>query len=99
MEGTHTPFPAYLKLLPEMLKNWANNSNSSTPKFVMLFKWLSKYKPKLMYRQVIHLGYTDFTEADVQRIVAEMGKEFRYLNTCLTIFGIILIYVLQNQGR
>ncbi len=32
-----------------------------------------------MYRQVIHLGYTDFTEADVQRIVAEMGKEFRYI--------------------
>lgn len=28
-------------------------------------------------RQVIHLGYTDFTENDVQRIVTEMGKEFR----------------------
>ena len=28
-------------------------------------------------RQVIHLGYTDFTEVDVQRIVAELGKEFR----------------------
>ena len=28
-------------------------------------------------RQVIHLGYTDFTELDVQRIVAELGKDFR----------------------
>ncbi|KAI9554396.1 hypothetical protein GHT06_019668 [Daphnia sinensis] len=29
------------------------------------------------FKQVIHLGYTDFTELDVQRIVTELGKEFR----------------------
>lgn len=34
--------------------------------------------PYSLCRQAIHLGYTDFTEIDVQRIVAEMGKEFRF---------------------
>jgi len=29
------------------------------------------------FKQAIHLGYTDFTEMDVQRIVAELGKDFR----------------------
>lgn len=29
------------------------------------------------HRQSIHLGYTDFTEEDSKRIVAELGKEFR----------------------
>lgn len=28
-------------------------------------------------RQSIHIGYTDFTEDDVRRIVNELGKEFR----------------------
>jgi deubiquitinase DESI2 len=28
-------------------------------------------------RQSVHLGFTDFTEDDVKRIVVEMGKEFR----------------------
>lgn len=30
-----------------------------------------------VHRQSIHLGYTDFTEEDSKRIVAELGKEFR----------------------
>lgn len=30
-----------------------------------------------VYRQSVHLGFTDFTEDDVKRIVVEMGKEFR----------------------
>jgi len=29
------------------------------------------------FKQVIHLGYTDFTELDVQRIITELGKDFR----------------------
>ncbi|XP_045119204.1 deubiquitinase DESI2-like isoform X2 [Portunus trituberculatus] len=29
------------------------------------------------FKQSIHLGYTDFTEDDAKRIVAELGKEFR----------------------
>ncbi|XP_011494016.1 PREDICTED: desumoylating isopeptidase 2 [Ceratosolen solmsi marchali] len=29
------------------------------------------------FRQSIHIGYTDFTEEDVSRIIDELGKEFR----------------------
>ncbi|XP_071449731.1 deubiquitinase DESI2 isoform X2 [Hetaerina americana] len=29
------------------------------------------------FRQSIHVGYTDFTEDEVKRIVAELGKDFR----------------------
>ncbi|XP_037799113.1 deubiquitinase DESI2-like [Penaeus monodon] len=29
------------------------------------------------FKQSIHLGYTDFTEDDTKRIVAELGKDFR----------------------
>lgn len=29
------------------------------------------------FRQSVHIGYTDFTEEDVKRIVNELGKEFR----------------------
>ncbi|XP_024940545.1 deubiquitinase DESI2 isoform X2 [Cephus cinctus] len=29
------------------------------------------------FRQSVHIGYTDFTEDDVCRIVAELGKDFR----------------------
>ncbi|XP_043500723.1 deubiquitinase DESI2 isoform X2 [Polistes fuscatus] len=29
------------------------------------------------YRQSVHIGYTDFTEEDVTRIVNELGKDFR----------------------
>ncbi|PBC28071.1 PPPDE peptidase domain-containing protein [Apis cerana cerana] len=29
------------------------------------------------YRQSVHIGYTDFTEEDVTRIVTELGKDFR----------------------
>ncbi|XP_043252877.1 deubiquitinase DESI2 [Colletes gigas] len=29
------------------------------------------------YRQSVHIGYTDFTEEDVNRIVTELGKDFR----------------------
>lgn len=29
------------------------------------------------FRQTVHIGYTDFTEEDVKRIVNELGKEFR----------------------
>jgi hypothetical protein len=28
-------------------------------------------------RQSVHVGHTDFTEDDVKRIVAELGKDFR----------------------
>lgn len=28
-------------------------------------------------RQTIQIGYTDFTEDDVKRIITELGKEFR----------------------
>jgi len=28
-------------------------------------------------RQSVHLGFTDFTEDDVKRIVVEMGKDYR----------------------
>lgn len=28
-------------------------------------------------RQSVHIGYTDFTEEDVTRIVTELGKDFR----------------------
>ena len=31
----------------------------------------------LLCRQAIHIGYTDFTEVEVQRIVTELGKDFR----------------------
>lgn len=31
----------------------------------------------LFLRQTIQIGYTDFTEDDVKRIVNELGKEFR----------------------
>ena len=30
-----------------------------------------------LYRQTIHIGYTDFTEDEIKRIVGELGKEFR----------------------
>lgn len=30
-----------------------------------------------IYRQSIHIGYTDFTEEDVARIITELGKDFR----------------------
>lgn len=29
------------------------------------------------YRQSVHIGYTDFTEEDVSRIITELGKDFR----------------------
>ncbi|KAJ8679288.1 hypothetical protein QAD02_015075 [Eretmocerus hayati] len=29
------------------------------------------------FRQSIHIGYTDFTEEDVARIITELGKDFR----------------------
>lgn len=29
------------------------------------------------YRQSIQIGYTDFTEEDIKRIVNELGKQFR----------------------
>lgn len=31
----------------------------------------------LSYRQSVHIGYTDFTEEDVTRIINELGKDFR----------------------
>jgi len=31
----------------------------------------------LCCRQSVHVGHTDFTEDDVKRIVAELGKDFR----------------------
>lgn len=31
----------------------------------------------IFIRQSIHIGYTDFTEEDVRRLVSELGKEFR----------------------
>ena len=30
-----------------------------------------------IFRQSVHIGYTDFTEEDVSRIINELGKEFR----------------------
>ncbi|XP_067002815.1 deubiquitinase DESI2 isoform X1 [Anabrus simplex] len=32
---------------------------------------------QFQFRQSVHLGHTDFTEDDVKRIVAELGKDFR----------------------
>lgn len=29
------------------------------------------------FRQSVHIGYTDFTEEDVKRIIVQLGKEFR----------------------
>ena len=29
------------------------------------------------FRQTVQIGYTDFTEEDVKRIINELGKEFR----------------------
>lgn len=31
----------------------------------------------MFFRQSIHIGYTDFTEEDVRRLVNELGKEFK----------------------
>lgn len=31
----------------------------------------------IFYRQSVHIGYTDFTEEDVSRIITELGKDFR----------------------
>ena len=33
--------------------------------------------PACDFRQSIHLGYTDFTRDDLDRIIEEMGKDFR----------------------
>jgi len=32
---------------------------------------------QFQFRQSVHVGHTDFTEDDVKRIVAELGKDFR----------------------
>ena len=44
---------------------------------MLLLTYILTLSFEFFTRQVIHLGYTDFTEIDVQRIVAELGKEFR----------------------
>lgn len=36
-----------------------------------------RYLYVLSYRQSVHIGYTDFTEEDVSRIITELGKDFR----------------------
>ncbi|CAK9819209.1 Deubiquitinase DESI2 [Anthophora plagiata] len=51
------------------------------------YRWVYYFKHKLLYkmkinfafpfRQSVHIGYTDFTEEDVTRIVTELGKDFR----------------------
>lgn len=31
----------------------------------------------VVHRQSVHIGYTDFSEDEVRRLVAELGKQFR----------------------
>ena len=38
---------------------------------------ISKSYIFLPYRQSIHVGYTDFTDKEVKKIVQELGKDFR----------------------
>jgi len=62
-----------------MRRSWANSSNSSKS-FKITYNSRKSQSERFIYfsrRQVIHLGYTDFTELDVQRIIAELGKDFR----------------------
>lgn len=37
----------------------------------------SELGEQFRFRQSVHIGYTDFTEEDVSRIVSELGKDFR----------------------
>lgn len=73
----HIPSQESLKSLLETQKNWGNSSNSSKTRIMIFETVVQIWYYYLFYRQVIHLGYTDFTEVDVQRIVTELGKEFR----------------------
>lgn len=42
------------------------------------YKYLKqRFKFASRCRQTIQVGYTDFTEDDVKRIITELGKEFR----------------------
>ena len=64
-----------------MLRNWASSSNSSKANNLKyqytIYYFLIIVSQLILCRQVIHLGYTDFTELDVQRIITELGKDFR----------------------
>lgn len=42
----------------------------------MLYVMYNQYN-LICYRQSVHIGYTDFTEEDVSRIITELGKDFR----------------------
>ena len=76
--ATLTPSQESSKLPHEMRKSSGNSSNSS--KFFFFLSDLH-YTNSLIWfvsiRQALHLGYTDFTDQEVQRIVTELGKEFR----------------------
>lgn len=59
-----------------------------------------------MYRQSVQIGYTDFTEDDVKRIVTELGKQFRgnryhlMNNNCNHFSGAftqVLLYLLNSS--
>ena len=44
--------------------------------FLSLYRVLTAFCVDIC-RQSIHLGYTDFTRDDLDRIIEEMGKDFR----------------------
>lgn len=62
------------------------------------------------YRQSLLLGYTDFTEMDVRRLVSEMGKNYRgdryhlmnkncnhFTSDLVQVIGLLFIHVLKRD--
>ncbi|XP_058807405.1 deubiquitinase DESI2 isoform X2 [Phymastichus coffea] len=45
--------------------------------FEILPRTAEELGEQFRFRQSIHIGYTDFTEEDVARIINELGKDFR----------------------
>lgn len=64
-----------------MLMNLVNNLDFGLFKLLFIIntkcKLITYHLFVLFFRQSVHIGYTDFTEEDVARIVTELGKDFR----------------------